>query len=73
MTDQLLNEYRSPSPAAGQAANYHAWLLRIWREHPDEPWRVALQRTDGERIGFPALNELFEYLLSLTHGEGRRE
>jgi hypothetical protein len=74
MTNQLLDGYNNTPLAAGQEpANYHAWLLRIWREYPDEPWRVTLQRTDGERIGFPELQELFEYLLYLTQEAGSRK
>jgi hypothetical protein len=74
MTDYSLNGYQNPSTGAGQAvANYHVWLLRVWREHPDEPWRIALQCTDGKRIGFPELKELFAYLQDVTQEVGSRE
>lgn len=73
MTDQLFDGYKRPSPTADQApTNYYVWLLRLWREHPDEAWRVVLQCTDGERIGFPELKNLFEYLRHLTDEEEGR-
>jgi len=71
MSDQRIIERHTSSTAEPTVASYHAWLLRIWREQPDEAWRVALKRTDGERIGFAELSELFEYLVCLTQGEGR--
>lgn len=48
-------------------ADYHASLLRLWREGERGPWRASLQDADsGERVGFADLERLFAYLLRLT-------
>lgn len=45
--------------------NYHSYLLRLWRDQPDEPWRAALQATaTGERINFAEIPQMFEFLLA---------
>ena len=50
-----------PSPA-----NYHAGLLRLWREGPGGAWRASLQDAEsGERLGFADLERLFAYLRRL--------
>ena len=46
-------------------ADYHAGLLRLWREGGS--WRASLQDAEsGERIGFADLDHLFAYLRRLT-------
>ncbi len=48
-------------------ADYHAGLLRLWREGAGGTWRVSLQPIGGgERIGFADLDHLFAYLRRLT-------
>jgi hypothetical protein len=48
-------------------ADYHAGLLRLWRNGPHGPWRVSLQDVEsGERLGFADLEQLFAYLRQLT-------
>ena len=48
-------------------ADYHAGLLRLWRDGPGGPWRASLQDAEsGERIGFADLEQLFAYLRRLT-------
>jgi len=50
-----------------QAPEYRAFVLRLWREHPDTPWRCSLQAADGaERLGFADLEQLLAYLLRLA-------
>ena len=47
--------------------DYHARLLRLWREEAGGPWRASLQAAEsGERIGFADLERLFAYLRRLT-------
>lgn len=42
---------------------YNAYMLRIWQETPNAPWRASLQSTsNNERIGFLDLQSLFVYL-----------
>jgi hypothetical protein len=50
--------------------DYHAWLLRMWRETPDVPWRIALESVSmGERKGFADLEALIAYLNVVTAGQ----
>ena len=49
----------------GEAREYVAYLLRLWRETSGEStrWRASLQDPhSGERVGFASLEELFEFL-----------
>ena len=54
---------------AGEAQDYVAYLLRMWRERSGEStrWRASLQDPhSGERMGFAGLEELFGYLRAET-------
>ncbi len=43
--------------------NYHAFLLRLWRESDHDPWRALLEDPHtGERLGFANVGQLFTYL-----------
>lgn len=44
-------------------SQYLAYVVRLWRDGQDSPWRVALEcaRT-GERYRFPDLTALFVFL-----------
>jgi hypothetical protein len=49
--------------------NYHAYLLRLWRENDNAPWRVTLQDSrTGEKIGFTDLKKFSDYLEDKTEG-----
>jgi hypothetical protein len=53
----------------GEARDYVAYLLRLWRESSGEStqWRASLQDPhSGERVGFASLEELFDSLLRET-------
>lgn len=58
---------------AGQRQNEprrHAFLLTLWQEQPDGPWRASLRPAGGaERHGFAAIEHLAAYLLRLTAPE----
>ena len=46
---------------------YMAYLLRLWRENDDRPWRALLENPNTkERFGFANLNELIEFLEDKT-------
>jgi hypothetical protein len=48
---------------------YHAWLLRLWRETPEAHWRIALETVPaGERHGFADLESLLAYLQTVCTG-----
>lgn len=52
------------------APNYHAWLLRFWRETPFTPWRIALENVStDERRGFADLETLLAYLQTIYVGQ----
>jgi hypothetical protein len=45
----------------------HTFLLTLWRERGDGPWRAALRLPEGGvRLGFADLEQLAEFLLSLA-------
>lgn len=45
-------------------ANYHSYLLRVWRDNADHPWRASLQCTiTEEKILFADLQKLLAFLL----------
>lgn len=49
---------------------YHAFLLRLWREHPQAPWRLALQHShEAEPVGFADLESLTGFLHYLMQPE----
>jgi hypothetical protein len=53
----LSREKGSATPA------YHSFLLRLWQESEQAPWRASLERVaTGERYGFPDLVSLFAFL-----------
>lgn len=46
---------------------YMAYLLRLWRENQDGPWRALLENPNSEeRIGFANLEDLIEFLENKT-------
>ena len=46
-----------------QPAEYHSYLLRLWRNGPQQPWRASMQCTaTGEFHQFAALEYLFHFL-----------
>jgi hypothetical protein len=56
------------TPLSDQGTDYHASLLRLWRDHHGGAWRASLQDAEsGERLGFADLERLFAYLLRLTN------
>jgi hypothetical protein len=46
---------------------YRAYLLRLWRETPQTPWRILLIATDSqERLLFSSIEGLFVFLEDMT-------
>ena len=44
--------------------NYQSYLLRLWRDGADQPWRASLQSTATEEVErFGDLQALFAFLL----------
>jgi hypothetical protein len=56
-----------PSTARDDLPRSHTFLLTLWRERHDGPWRAALRLADGGvRVGFADLEQLAAFLLSLA-------
>ncbi len=44
--------------------NYHSYLLRLWRDGADLPWRASVQCTaTGEKRAFADILTLFAFLV----------
>jgi hypothetical protein len=43
--------------------NYQSYLLRFWRDLPDQPWRTSLHCVaSGEKFAFGEVRALFAFL-----------
>jgi hypothetical protein len=50
--------------------DYHAYLLRLWREEESLPWRAELVSPQtGEKRHFASSGQLFEFLRGLIEEE----
>ena len=50
--------------------NYHSYLLRLWRDNADHPWRASLQcPATGEKLAFANLLMLFAFLVDQVAAE----
>lgn len=50
-----------------QVSNYHSFLVRLWREQPNAPWRASVQYVQtGAVIHFTDLTRLFAFLQAQT-------
>jgi hypothetical protein len=48
---------------SSQPFSYQSYLLRVWREAPEGPWRASLENaTSGEKRAFAQLEDLIDYL-----------
>lgn len=49
--------------AGGDQPDYHSYLLRVWREYRQSPWRASLESAaTGQRHSFADLERLFAFL-----------
>jgi hypothetical protein len=59
-------------PPMQDFAYHRAYLLSLWREAPDAPWRAALRLAGSEeRLGFANLEALALFLIRLDEGDAR--
>jgi len=50
-------------PLLTRVNGYHSFLLRLWQEEPDTPWRASLQNVQtGTVVRFASLNALVAFL-----------
>jgi len=48
------------------ASNYQSFLLRLWRDGANHPWRIALHPIgNGKKIVFTDIRALFAFLVEL--------
>jgi hypothetical protein len=48
-----------------QPADYHSFLLRLWRSDPRQPWHASMQSTaTGEIQHFATLDHMIDFLYS---------
>lgn len=65
-SDQSANIDKPESPPA---TTYQAYMLRIWQESDDLPWRASLQNPHtGEQKNFATLAHLYAFLERQTKG-----
>jgi hypothetical protein len=51
------------SQAANNMTNYHAYLIRLWREDEGSPWRGELVSPHtGEQLLFATVEQVLAYL-----------
>jgi hypothetical protein len=56
----------------GLPENYQSYLLRLWRENPQGPWRASLQSTSTEQVyAFGSLDQLWAFLMSYAATDGQ--
>jgi hypothetical protein len=49
---------------------YYAFLVRMWQEHPESPWRASAQNAQtGEKQMFANLEQLVAFLYAQTRTE----
>jgi hypothetical protein len=52
----------------GHQNNYHAYLLRLWREDANTPWRASLQEAHaGRSFNFASVAQLIAFIEAQTH------
>lgn len=53
----------------GPYGEYQAYLVRLWQDGPDAPWRaLARDAETGDEQRFATLEQLFLFLHHRTHG-----
>ena len=53
---------------------YHAYLVRLWQDRPQRPWRAFIRDcANDEERRFATIEELFLFLYRETDGGGAAE
>ena len=56
---------------AASDERYHAYLVRLWQDRPDRPWRALVRDSaNDEERRFATIEELFLFLYLQTDGAG---
>jgi hypothetical protein len=57
------------NPPAPREERYHAYLVRLWQDGPDSPWRALTRNcANDEERRFATVEELFLFLHQQTDG-----
>jgi hypothetical protein len=57
----------TPGPPLIAPGAYHAYLVRLWQDHPSSPWRASAQSVQsGEVVRFATLEALWQFLERAT-------
>ena len=60
-----MDEHRPFATLSVDPDRYRSYLLRLWREAPDAPWRCQVQCVGtGREERFAGLAEMFEFLMT---------
>ena len=52
--------------------NYHAYLIRLWRDDQQQPWRAELVSPHtGETLGFATPEHLFSFVRQQIESDHR--
>lgn len=63
-----------PEPTLLRPTNYTAYLVRMWQEKPNAPWRAFAQcASTGEKFYFATLADLFTFLEAQTRRDETNE
>ncbi len=58
-------------PDDGRPPVYHSFMIRLWQEAPDAPWRVSVRSVEtGEIVRFASLMALFSFMQEQTRRFG---
>ena len=53
-----------PHSFSTQSKPLQSYLLRMWKEHADAPWRLQLKTVEGDESAlFESISELVEHLI----------
>ncbi|RIK40704.1 MAG: hypothetical protein DCC55_14205 [Chloroflexi bacterium] len=60
----------SPSSSLQLSGSYRAYLVRMWQEHPQSPWRASVHNAQtGEKRVFSDLEQLVAFLYAQTQAD----
>ena len=69
-----MNEHRPFAARSIDPDRYRSYMVRLWREAMDGPWRCQIRCVGtGREWRFAGLPEMFEFLVADTAGGGQGE
>ena len=66
----LMSSSDQQQPSTTDLTRYRSYLLRLWKETPNTPWRVHLQSVHtGEQHRFPDVEQMLVFLRDALQDE----